>query len=277
MDLTLWKKRIRDVFTPEQAEVLEEFAKVLDEVVKVRDFNELKNIVKELAISQKELAEAQKKTEERLEELAEAQKRTEKRVEELAEAQKRTEERLEELAEAQKKTEKRLEELAEAQKKTEERLDQLAEAQKRTEQELRELIGEHKKTRQELGGLSHTVGYILEDRAYKGLPRILEQRYNIKLKEDLKRKFFTYKGDRKIEINIVGKGIKDNEEIMIIGESKSQLQKRQVDQFLEKRFIYDKLFSEKKFYLMVTYMTDEDTQKYAEDKGVKIFYSYEFP
>ncbi|GIX42031.1 MAG: hypothetical protein KatS3mg129_1764 [Leptospiraceae bacterium] len=70
MNLVELKEKIRKVFTPEQAEVLEEYANVLNDLVKVSDFNELKQIVKELA-------EAQKQTAQEIKELAEAQKQTE--------------------------------------------------------------------------------------------------------------------------------------------------------------------------------------------------------
>ena len=55
------------------------------------------------------------------------------------------------------------------------KVNELAEAQKRTEEELRKLISEHRKTREQLGGLSHTVGYILEDRSYVALPHLLSK------------------------------------------------------------------------------------------------------
>lgn len=126
-----------------------------------KDISELKDVVKELA-------EAQKRTEQRVEELAEAQRRSEERLT-------RVEGAIESLAEAQKRTEQRVEELAEAQKRTEQRVEELAEAQKRTEEELRNLIAEHKETRIQLGGLSMTVGYRLEDEAFKAIPELLKK------------------------------------------------------------------------------------------------------
>ncbi|MCX7614096.1 MAG: hypothetical protein N2Z40_07780, partial [Caldimicrobium sp.] len=147
-------RKIREVFNPEQAEVLEELFDFLDELVKASDFNELKAIVKELA---------------------EAQKETEKKVSELAEAQKRTDEKLKELAEAQKETEKRLSELAEAQKRSEEEIRRLAEAQRRTEKELRDL-------RKEFGGFTRTYSYAFENEAYRNLPQVL-RRYGIEVTE----------------------------------------------------------------------------------------------
>jgi len=224
-----------------------------------------------------ELAEAQKRTEERVNELAEAQKRTEERLNELAEAQKRTEERVNELAEAQKRTEERLNELAEAQKRTEERLNELAEAQKRTEEELRELIGEHRKTREQLGSLSHTVGYILEDRAYKGLPELLKRDFGMEVIEDLRRDYIEIGRDKYEEINILGRARKDGKDVWIIGECKSQLKRADVDEFLKSLKRIEPFLKGEKLLIAVTYQTSPLVRRYIEEKGIKLYFSYQMP
>jgi len=266
--------------------ILEEIERQREETVTKKEFNELKEIVKELA-------EAQKRTEQRVEELAEAQKRTEQRVEELAEAQKRTEERLtrlekvvEELAEAQKRTEERLtrlekvvEELAQAQKRTEERVEELAQAQKRTEKELQKLIKEHAKTREQVGGLSITVGYVLENEAMKALPALLEQEFGLKLEGRLVRKFVRDKKGKPIEVNIIGKAVKNGHRVIVIGEAKAQLSKNKVSEFLRKTLKrLEGVFKEEFFPILITHMvTQPDVEEYAVNQGIKrIYYSYEF-
>jgi DNA repair exonuclease SbcCD ATPase subunit len=248
----------------------------------------LEKAVEKLAEAQKrteerlnELAEAQAKMEHRLsrledvvEKLAEAQKRTEERLNELAEAQKRTEERLNELAEAQKRTEERLNELAEAQKRTEERLNELAEAQKRTEEELKKLIGEHKKTREALGGLTHTVGYILEDRAFVSLPELLKRDMGVEVGE-LKRDFVEISPARYEEINILGKGRRNGNDVWIIGECKTQLTKKHVDHFLNMVSRLEHIFPGEKIYVVVTYQTSPQVREYLKAKGLKLYFSYQ--
>jgi chromosome segregation ATPase len=278
-----------------------EIIKIVDERIREvhvtkEDFSELKSIVKELAEAQKnsevrltrlekaveELAEAQKNSEVRLtrlekavEELAEAQKRTEQRVEELAQAQKRTEQRVEELAQAQKRTEQRVEELAQAQKRTEQRVEELAQAQKRTEECLRKLIEEHRETRRQLGGLSGTVGYYLEDRALKSLPSLLKERYGITLTSRPIRRFLEDKRGRPLEVNIYAEGRKDGKEIYVIGESKAQLSKNDIRDFLTKK-IGSLSLKKEIFPLVVTYMIqDPKVEDYAKEQGVALFYSYD--
>jgi DNA repair ATPase RecN len=90
-------------------------------------------------------------------------------VSDLAVAQQRTEQRVEELAQAQQRTEQRVEELAQAQQRTEQRVEELAQAQKQTEKVVQELVKGQKDLRRQVGGLSGTIGYTLENTAYKAL------------------------------------------------------------------------------------------------------------
>ena len=240
----------------------------------------------------KELAEAQKKTEERFESFKKSTEENFNKVwnaiRELTEAQKRTEERFEsfkksteenfnkvwnairELAEAQKRTEQRLEELAEAQKRTEKRLEELAEAQKKTEERLQKLIQEHAKTREQLGGLSHAFGYVLEDRAIKSLPKILKQNFNIETIGKLKREFFKI-GKEYIEINIYGTVRKDGEQFTLIGEAKSRVSKKAIDEFIKK---CEKL-SPRSIKILVSYIFSPEIQEYAQAKDIILIPSYE--
>ncbi|MEM4212984.1 MAG: hypothetical protein QXO63_01565 [Thermoplasmatales archaeon] len=239
------KEKINDVFPDPQREVLLDFADVLDSTVKVSDFNELKSIVADLAKSQKELAEAQKRTEERLNSLT-------IRVEELAQAQKRTEQGVRELAEAQKRTEKRLEELAEA--------------QKRTETSLAKLSEEHEKTRRHLASLTHTVGYFLENEAFKYLPKLLNKDFDLDTVGDLKRDYLEIRKNIYEEINIIGKGRRHGKECTIIGEVKTQLSVADINQFVKKVKKVEKLLSGEKIFVLVTHQAHPTVRKYAAEK-----------
>jgi len=238
-------------------------------VVTREELKELKDAVNELILAHKSAEQRLTKLEVTVAELAEAQKKTEQRLNELAEAQKKSEERLTRL-------EITVQELAEAQKRTEQRLNELAEAQKRTEEELRTLIGEHKKTREQLGGLSHTVGYILEDRAYRGLPELLKRDFGVQT-ISLKRDFIEIAPKKYEEVNILGEAQKDGKRVWIIGDCKTQLKKKDIDEFLELVKKIDKSVKGEKILLSVTYQTSPPVRAYAQEKGVKIYFSYEMP
>jgi len=169
-------------------------------------------------------------------------------------------------------------ELAEAQKRTEQRVEELAQAQKRTEQELQKLIKEHAKTREQVGGLSSTVGYILENEAMKALPTLLAQEFGLKIEGRFVRKFVKDKKGRPIEVNIIGEAIKNGKKIVIIGEAKAQLSKNKVLEFLRKRMKpLQEVFGEI-FPILITHMiTQPDVEEYAHKHGIKrVYYSYEF-
>ncbi len=269
--------KLRDVFIS----FLEETERIIGETVRRSEFLEFVKTTNEnfekvweaidrLTEKIGELAEAQKKLEERVDSLAQ-------RVEELAIAQRRTEERLESLA-------RRVEELAIAQKKLEERVDNLARrveelaiAQKKTEERLEKLIGEHQKTREHLGGLSNAFGYVLEDRAIKGLPAILKERYNIEITEPLKRDILETPDGREIELNIFGKGRLNGKVLTIIGECKSQMRKRDVDKFLNYVKMLDRYLPGEKFLVLVAYQAPLKIRKYIEEKGIHLVFSYELP
>jgi DNA repair exonuclease SbcCD ATPase subunit len=259
------------------ASIIDSMYQDLKQTVTRADFEELKGVVRELA-------EAQKRTEQRLDSLV-------ARVEELAEAQKRTEQRLdslaarvEELAEAQKRTEARLEELVEAQKRTEQRLDSLAarvedlaEAQKRTEESVRALADLLNDTNKQLGGLSMTVGYQLEDRAYRFLPGLLRRDFDIELEEPLRRDYLSDRRGRDIEVNILGLARQGGRQVLIVGESKAQLSKREVDRFLGQRVAAVDSGGREIFPVIIAYMgAERGVAEYGREKGVAVYYTYQF-
>jgi len=279
---------LKGTFEPSQAEVLARLMgrlyKELANTVTKAEFAELTRVVNELSNNIKtlseridRLAEFQVKAEERFAKVEERLTRLEKVVEELAEAQKKTEDRLTRL-------EKVVEELAEAQKKAEERLtrlekvvEELAEAQKRTEEVIKELAKDLGVTKRQLGDLSDTVGYTLENSAYKALPELLKRDYGIKVIGRLKRGYLRDIHGRPVEVNILGEATKNGKRITIIGESKARLSKKAIDKFVEKRLKAFGGVIKDIFPVIVTHMVSEpDAEEHAKKKGVALYYSYDF-
>ena len=276
-----------------------------------RVVQELAEAQKRTEVRVEELAEAQKRTEVRVEELAEAQKRTEVRVEELAEAQKRTEVRVEELAEAQKRTEvrveglaARMEELAEAQKRTEQRLEGLAQAQEamaqalaslaraqeesqrqiqalaraqeESQRQIQELTRQMVEVRRELGGLGRSMGYALENEAYRMLPAFLAEKHGIQVTERFVR---TYIGDE--EINLFGRGRRDGKEVLIVGEVKVRLEEGRREDALEQleekaRVVQEAYPGEELLLLLVTHHAHPGILQRAQERGILVVQSFEW-
>ncbi|MGH9840586.1 MAG: hypothetical protein ACREEM_17550 [Blastocatellia bacterium] len=247
------------VFNPEQSQVL---ARVIhdayDELVKTSDFRELKTTVQELA-------DAQKRTEAKVSELADAQKRTEAKVSELADAQKRTEAKVSELADAQKRTEATMSELADAQKRTEAGMDELRQA-------MTQLAIESKNMRVELGGISNSLGYSLENEAYRKLPKYLKDNHGIEILERMIRREVA--GE---EINFFGRGRRNGKPVLVIGETKFRLTSgdfAQLDRKLDA--VKQEYQSEEIVPLLVTHFATEREKERATNRGVIVAQSFEW-
>uniref|UniRef100_A0A7C4JQS5 Chordopoxvirus fusion protein n=1 Tax=Thermodesulfobacterium geofontis TaxID=1295609 RepID=A0A7C4JQS5_9BACT len=181
-----------------------------------------------------------------------------------------------ELKEEVNKLTKIIAELAEAQRRTEQKFAELAEAQRRTEEGLRKLILDHRKTREQLGSLAHTFGYFLENEAYKHLPKLLQRDFGLEIEKRLLRDYIEIAPNKYEEINIYGKGTIRGKPIIILGEVKSQFKKSDIDNFLKKVEKLQKILPEDKILILVTHQTSPQIKNYAQSKGLKIYFSYEF-
>jgi hypothetical protein len=141
---------------------------------------------------------------------------------------------------------------------------------------VKEMQREMTDIRRQFGGLAHAVGFQLEDRAYFSLPKLLEEEFGIKVKGRLSRKMIrTYKGEI-MEINIIGKAEKDGKEIYVIGEAKANLSIRHIIDFVDRLKDIKETLKKEIFPILVTYMTDLETEEYARSKNIRLYYSYEF-
>jgi hypothetical protein len=93
-------------------------------------------------------------------------------------------------------------------------MDELAAAMARLSDAQRE-------TRTELGGLSRSVSYALENDAYRALPGYLRAQHGIEISERFVRR--EVGGE---EINIFGRGVRDGQPVLIVGEVKLRLDER---------------------------------------------------
>jgi len=159
-----------------------------------------------------------------------------------------------------------------------EAIEALTKGQKELIESHNRLVSEHRETRRQLGGLAQAWGYTLENESYKALPGILEKNHGVKLKERLKRGFLTVTKGQKIEVNIIGRGQVGEKEVLIIGECKSQLSKNDIDNFISRKLERIKeVVDVEIFPIVVTHMTSlDDVEDYARQKGLLVYYSYDF-
>ena len=123
-----------------------------------------------------------------------------------------------------------MEELAEAQKRTEARVEELAEAQKKTEETVRQLVIDMADVKKQLGGLSMAVGYDIEDKYMPFMKKFALNQYNAVINK-VERKNVKYANGAYDEVNLYLEGERNGKKIYIIGESKAQPGKKDVDKF----------------------------------------------
>ena len=238
--------------------------------VRHENFDTLNSNIQEVVAGQKRIEVRVDRLENALVELAAAQLRTELRVDSLAAAQERTEQRLEQLAAAQERTESQLEQLAAAQRRTEYEIRSLAATVEKIAEDAEE-------TRKQLGGLSMTVGYRLEDLAYRGLPALLERDFGIRIDGRLTRGYMADATGKALEVNIIGTAQRNGDQLTILGESKAQLSKNDVDRFVRRRLVPLRERFAEILPILVTYMISEpDVEEYAKKQGIALYYSYDF-
>ncbi|MFN3414541.1 MAG: hypothetical protein ACK42L_10835, partial [Thermoanaerobaculum sp.] len=250
--------------------------------------------LRELRLALQQLTEAQARTDQQVKELVEAQARTEEQVRELVQAQARTEKRVEALAEAQARTDQQVKELVEAQARTEEQMqklseahERLAEAQAKTEARLaklaeefytfrKEVRAEFRQVHKAIGGLSHVVGYTLENLACRVLPKLLAQRLNYQVVEPFDRVWLDVKG-KPVQVNLWAVlRTPEGELIRVVGESKTQLGRKHLAE-LEKLMKRTQASwqTPKALGVLVTHMPDPGVREEAEARGFLVFTSRE--
>ncbi len=119
------------------------------------------------------------------------------------------------------------------------------------------------------------MGYSLEDKAYKGLPGLINRDFGIEVKE-LRRDYVKLPSGRYEEVNIIGEGWKDGSRVWIIGECKTQLKRRDVDSFLRKVVRIGKVMEGEKLLVMVAYQATPQVRDYVKSKGIALYFSYQF-
>ncbi len=250
-----FRDRMVGAFTPPQIEVLDDLLEMhMRSLVKAHDFNELKEIVRDLG-------ESQKRTDIKMGELAESQKRTDIKMGELAEAQKRTEAQMGNMAAA-------LERLADTQQR-------FAEEQANVRQDINRISNSLDDFRRQEGSNAQTLGYLLENEAYRHLPQWLKETRGIEVTGRLIRQQI---GDE--EINLLVDAKQGNEEILIVGESKSRLNLSDLGQLAGKievvRDQYADLRGRRILPVMITHFAPGKALARASQEGVVVVQSFEW-
>ncbi|MCX7993235.1 MAG: hypothetical protein N2651_06155 [Fimbriimonadales bacterium] len=127
------------------------------------------------------------------------------------------------------------------------------------------------------GGMAMTLGYTLENAAYKALPALLERDYGIRVEGQLTRDYVVGVNGEECEVNILGKGFRNGEPVTIVGESKIQLSVQEIDRFIRRKLkpIASRVVNP--FPVLVAHMVSSTKViPHAKEKGIAVYLSYEF-
>ena len=147
---------------------------------------------------------------------------------------------------------------------------ELADAQKRTEKELRNLA-------RQVGGLSEAFGGSLEDFALDLVPELLEKSWNLKI-EDVGRDEFTI-NKKTVELDLVIRGNREGNPIIVLGEVKSNLTAFEVDKFfsITKEIVtfHSEEFSGKEVRIIFFgYRANREARELVKEKGAYMIFTH---
>ncbi|RKX99735.1 hypothetical protein DRP77_12765 [Candidatus Poribacteria bacterium] len=268
MDFLKAYEELKELFGESAAKKLVELLSEMRESLMREEFDRLRAALDELR-------ESHEKTNEELRKLAEAQRKTEEELSKLATRVDQLGKTVDQLAETVAQLTKRVDQLTE-------RIDQLAEAQRRTEEELRVVITRVDRltdrldfTIERLEGLSDTVGYTLENQAFKSLPALLRRDFGIEVIGRLVRRYVALADGRVRQVNIYGRGRRDGQELLIIGECKVRPSRREVHRLAKLADELEKAEGIEVFKVMVCHDFPPEMENLIEELGIKGYWSYE--
>jgi hypothetical protein len=299
---------LRGILSEEQAErVATEMATLLGEMVQAEVARQLETLIRELRADyhriDERLARLVQVTEQHSEQIARLVQVTEQHSVQIAELRATTERHSEQIAENTRAiaelravVEKHSEQIAENTRaiaelravveKHSEQIARNTQAIERLERAVEELVkAEQRLTRRtddiarQLGGMAMDLGYLLENDAYESLPPLLERDYGVRVLTPLTRDFVEDDKGNEYEVNIFGEGERDGERVLIVGECKTQLSKQEIDRFLRRKIKpVQRIFSGRAvFPVMVGHaVTSKQVQRYAQERGVAVYLSYQF-
>jgi hypothetical protein len=269
------KQRLADAFGEPQATALAEAIQgSYVNLVKINDFNELRDLVGTLTIQVSNLTLAQQRTEQRVEELAAAQQRTEAILAALSQEVRVLTQNVDRLQEEVRVLNERMDRVEAKVDSLSDRVDVLSGRTDRIEHTIRDM-------QKEIGGMSASMGYALENEAYRILPAFLQEHYGIKLARRLIR---TEIGGR--EINLFGEGEREGRIITLVGETKTRLDERrkklEKDIFAEleervRAVVTERGIAEESIVrVLVTHYARPGMLQEAQEQGIIVVQSFEW-
>ena len=152
----------------------------------------------------------------------------------------------------------------------------LALAQEKTEKEVAKLARGMQDLQKQMGGLSHAVGYGIEDRLMPFIPAYALQTFGLDI-QSTERAFIETSPGSHDEINILAKGADADGQAYLIGECKAQPGKKDADRFQALLQRLERVLPGRIYPLLVGYSIHPSVQGYIHQRhpGIKTALTYE--
>ncbi len=217
------------------------------------------------------------KVEQRLDKVEQRLDKVEQRLDKVEQRLDKVEQRLDKVEQRLDKVEQRLDKVEQRLDKVEQRLDDLTATVRQMQQEMAEMRAEFEDRFQmlhrRLEGISHSLGYFLENRALVVLPILLKQAYGIEVEGDLERRYVNVAGKMR-QINIIGYGVRDGQRLLIVGETKVRPSKKEITRFLKTCQGLAEQEGLPLFPVIVAHDFPPEVQRFLEQEGVVAVPSY---
>ena len=162
--------------------------------------------------------------------------------------------------------------LSQSQEKLTHEVDRLAELHAKLEERVDKLAIAVENLSREVGRLSETVGFGLEDIARVVVPGYIFRHENISI-DGLERRFFVVDGEE-VEVNLYGVGVREGRRIVIVGECKSRIYGRDVEEFHKVCEKVRKVVKDELYAFMFGYLIHPSAEDMAKKVGIKVIASY---
>ncbi len=127
--------------------------------------------------------------------------------------------------------------------------------------------------------MSDAVGYNLENQSYKGLPPLFKRDLGIEIEERLIRRYLpTEKKGQYLQVNIYGWVKKNGQKVLILGEAKTSLSRRETTRFqkiFERAAQLENISLNDVCQVIVVHDVTPEVEEYVRERGIHLYWSYD--
>jgi len=127
--------------------------------------------------------------------------------------------------------------------------------------------------------MSDAFGYTLANKCYKALPTLLKRELGIEVEDKLLRRCLPGgKRGQYCQANIYGWGHKNGKRLLILGEAKTSISRREISRFqkLISRIVQlENISIDEVCQVIVVHDVTPEVEKYAKTRSIHLYWSYD--